>query len=150
MSRFRHTDILLEMIELCQERMTEVRQQLGYYRASVYKAEMAGQISSNIGQLRTVAEIFGDVMVQESFKDYEAMASMGIASYMPGECSLSQRVTSLLASLETQLSRLSVQIAARSLPLTEQALASAVAKHRNQLLALCRQGSRQWAFFQSL
>lgn len=150
MSKFRHTDILLEMIELCQERMTELRQQLGYYRASVYKAEMSGQIASNIERLRMVAEIFGDVMVQEAFKDYEAMASMGIAGYIPGECSLSQRVTSLLASLETQLARLQFAIASRALPLSQEDLQSAVEKKRDQLLALCRHGSRQWAFFQSL
>ncbi len=138
------------MIDLCQERMTEVRQQLVYYRASVYKTETSRQIADRIDQLRLVGDIFGDVMVQEAFQDYEAMASAGAMTYVPGECSFSTRVTSLLSSLDRQLNRLNVQLANRSLPVSEEVLADAVVKHRTQLLALCHQGSRQWTFFQSL
>ena len=150
MSRFRHTDILLEMIDLCQERMTEVRQQLVYYRASVYKDETSRQIASNIDQLRLVGDIFGDVMLQEAFQDYDAMTKSGVLHHVPGECSFSIRMTVLLTTLDRQLARLNQQLLSRSLPVSEEVLADAVIKHRNQLLARCRQGSRQWAFFEAL
>ena len=51
MSRLRHLDILVELIELCHERMSEVRQQLIYYRASVYKQETSTQIAGKVEQL---------------------------------------------------------------------------------------------------
>lgn len=151
MSRLRHLDIFVELIELCHERMNEVRQQLVYYRASVYKHETSGQIHAKIEHMRLIAGFFGDLMVQESFHDYETMSGPGVMTLPPGECSFSTRVTALLASLEHHLIRLGHDALARNIePETEAALQDAIRAHRTELLALCRHGSRQWAFFQSL
>jgi hypothetical protein len=151
MSRFRHTDILVELIDLCQERTIEVRQLLAYYRASVYKGEMAVQINDKIEQLRLLAGLFGDVLLCESFKDYEEMAKDGAVPTVPGECSFSRRVAMLSGALDGHLDRLGRQLASRSLlPTSEAELADSVRKHRTALLALCRHGSRPWTFFQSL
>ena len=152
MSRLRHTDIIVELIDLCQERMTDVRQQLVYYRASVYKGETAAQIGDTLTQLRLVATLLGDEMLAEAFIDYDAMAKAGVMSVAPGECSFSMRVTTLLFALEGQLARLTRQGTPRNAVPQEGdvILAEAVRERRSELLALCRQGTRQWAFFESL
>jgi hypothetical protein len=152
MSRLRHVDILVEMNELCHDLMTEIRQQLAYYRASVYKDETAGVINKKVDQLRLVASLFGDELLLEPVRDYEAMAKAGAMSYVPGECSLSKRIGVLLTGVETQLARLSQELSSRgtALQLNDKDFARALQKHRQQLLALCRHGSRQWAFFQAL
>jgi hypothetical protein len=137
------------MIELCQDLMTEIRQQLAYYRASVYKDETRAAIDTRIDQLRLVAELFGDEGPGEAFKDYEAMAKAGAMHYVPGECSLSKRIGTLLASLDSDLSRLSAHHSSGD-PFSGKEFETAVRKHRSQLLAACRHGSRQWAFFQML
>jgi hypothetical protein len=152
MSRLRHVDILVEMSDLCHELMTEISQQLAYYRASVYKDEAAGVIQKKVEQLRLVTSLFGDEMLMEPVRDYEAMAKTGAMNYIPGECSLSKRVGALTTSLEAQLSRLSQELSSRgtALQLNDKDFARGLQKHRQQLLALCRYGSRQWAFFQAL
>lgn len=152
MSRLRHVDILVEMRELCHDLMTEIRQQLAYYRASVYKDEAAGVINKKVDQLKLVASLFGDELLLEPVRDYEAMAKAGAMNYVPGECSLSKRVGSLLSGLESQLSRINQELSSRgtALQLNDKDFARALQKHRQQLLALCRYGSRQWAFFQAL
>lgn len=155
MSRFRPSDILLELIDLSGERMDELRQQLVYYRASVYKDETSSQIHEKIEQLRLICGFLGDDTIQESFKDYEVMATLGVMNYVPGECSFSRRVTTLLANLGDALMKLGKKVASRDVAPTNEVtvtddLAKAVREHRNALLALCRHGSRQWTFFQSL
>lgn len=151
MSRFSHIDILVELTELCQEIMAEIAQQLIYYRASVYKQEMGQQLEPKLGQLRTVAEMIGDRMILEPFHDYDAMANANPMNYVPGECSLSVRVSCLLKGLEDQLGALNHRLhtqrdgfdAARDLPKTVQ-------RRRKELMAICRQGSRHHLFFQTL
>lgn len=153
MSRLRHVDILVELIDLCRERMDEVRQQLVYYRASVYKGETAGVIGGQIDQLKVLGDLFGDEALLEAFSDFEAMAKAGAMLPVPGECSLSKRVTHLLATLDHHLGRVGQAVANKAHETAtgdDPAFADAVRKHRDQLLALCRHGSRQWAFFQAL
>jgi hypothetical protein len=154
MSGFRHADIFVELNELCHDLMNDIRQQLAYYRVSVYKTETGAIITKKIEQLRLVTSLFADPELSEPIKDYDAMVAAGISAYVPGECSLSNRVTCLLQSLEGHLEQFTSQLRTGT-PETLQLvppreLAKSVQKHRRQLLALCRHGSRQWAFFQSL
>ena len=151
MSRFRHTDILVELIELCQERMAEIRQQLTYYRASVYKGETGDHVLSRIEHLRLVTGLFGDDLVREAFKDFDAMSKAGALNYIPGECSFSKRVGMLLSTLEENLGRLNDgNRGGSSGEPPAQEFTAHVKKHRQELLAICPQGSRQWSFFQAL
>jgi hypothetical protein len=141
----RHQDILLELVELCQETIAEVRQQLVYYRASVYKQETSVNLNTKIDHLRLLASFFADDQIDEVLRDYEAMAANPIAYYVPGECSLAQRVTSLLQGLERQLAG-----AAMKQQQITQDLSQTLKRHRSQLLALCKHGSRQYNLFQNL
>jgi hypothetical protein len=151
MSRLRLTDILCELVDLSHDRVTEIRQQLVYYRASVYKDETASYITVRIDQMRVLAELLADDPMLEAFKDYDAMATAGIMHFVPGECSFSTRVARLLAEVTPRLERMHQQIVTRGAePEIESQFAATVRKHRTQLLALCREGTRQWAFFEAL
>ena len=154
MSRLRYGDILVEMIELCHERMTEVRQQLVYYRASVYKGETLAHMAERVEQLRVVAGLFGDAML-DAFVDFDAMSKVGAMQLAPGECSFSTRVTCLLQNLDASLTRIGRELQAREAaptndPTGEAGLAEAVRKNRDALLAICRQGTRTYTFFQNV
>lgn len=151
MSRFRHMDVLVEMIELSLERLSEIRQRLVYYRASVYKDETVGTINGTIDGLRILGTLLGDDQLVEAFKDYDAMSKAGAMAVVPGECSFSVRVACLMLALDRSLSRMHNDALNRSVALAaDTAFEGTIMKHRNQLVALCRAGSRQWTFFQSL
>lgn len=155
MSRFRHTDILVELIELCHERMNEIRTQLSYYRASVYKGETATQIEERMEHLRLIAGLFGDETLADAFTDCDAVKAASVNSpgfdYVPGECSFSKRVSMLLKTLDENLERLHQGTFAReSQKELQTAFTDAVKAQKTQLLAICRAGSRQWSFFSAL
>ena len=151
MSRLRHTDILCELVELGQERTLELRQKLVYYRASVYKDETATAIVVRIDQLRLLANLLADDPLQEAFKDFDAMSKAGAMSSFPGECSFSKRVSSLLVAVTASLDHLHSESVSRGVQTANDvAFTDVVRQHRDALLALCRHGSRQWAFFQAL
>jgi hypothetical protein len=150
MSRLRHVDIFIEMLELGHDIMNEIRQQLIYYRASVYKDEMARQIAAKVEQLQLLGELLGDEPTKEALTDYEALRAEGAMNCIPGECSFSKRVTLLLGGLDHAFKGLQGRLTTVAAPEQEKEFANVVRQHRNQLLALCRHGSRQWAFFTAL
>lgn len=149
MSRLRHVDIFVEMLDLGQDLLTEIRQQLTYYRASVYKDETAKQINEKVTELTLLADLLGDEGMREALTDYEALLSETINS-VPGDCLFSKRVTLLLGTLDQAFRNIQSRLTNPSNPQQDQELTESVRKHRHKLLALCRHGSRQWAFFTSL
>jgi hypothetical protein len=151
MSRLRHVDIFIEMLELGHDIMNEIRQQLIYYRASVYKDETARQIAAKIDQLQLLGELLNDEPTKEALTDYEALRAEGAMNCVPGECSFSKRVTLLLGGLDHAFKGLlQGRLSADAAPEQESEFADVVRQHRNKLLAACRHGSRQWAFFTAL
>lgn len=149
MSCLRHIDISIEMLELGQELLTEIRQQLVYYRASVYKDETALQINAKVAEIALLADLLGDDSMREALTDYEALRQE-LTPPVPGECHFSKRVSLLLGTLDQAIRAMQGRLSTPSNPEQDQQLADSVRKHRHKLLALCRHGSRQWAFFTSL
>lgn len=150
MTRFRQLDILVELIELCKERSIDIRQQLVYYRASVYKHEMAATIKTRLSDLRLLSDMLGEELVMESFRDFDMRATNAEAICAPGECTFSHRVAILLAELDHHFHGLAQGLAGRSLdPEKEPPLDEVIRNNRAQLIALCRHGSRQRRFFES-
>lgn len=151
MSKVCHLDVLAELHELCQDIVQGIRNELRYYRASVYKDESAKNINRRLDQLRFIVDVIDDEMVREPFQDFEAEAKASINFYVPGECPFFGRVTRLLGNLEEQLSLMEESVAhSRNSLHNDSNLTRAVKKHRRQLLGMCRQGSRPWCFFQSV
>jgi len=150
MTRFRQLDILVELVELCKERTTDIRQQLVYYRASVYKHEMASTITTRLSDLRLLSNMLSDDLVMEPFRDFDMRAMNAEATCAPGECSFSHRVAILLSELEHQLHQMAQGLPGRTLdPEKEPTLDALVRKNQAQLVALCRHGSRQRRFFEA-
>jgi len=151
MSRIAQADILMELVELSRDVAQDLTQQLSYYRASVYKEESATDIAAKIDQLRMIATLFGDPWELEPFRDYEAMIAGQVAAVYPGECLFSRRVSTLLSAIDDHLNELCQKMPRQTIDTKgQQDLTDKVKKHRRELLAICRQGSRQWAFFQTL
>lgn len=149
MSRFGHADILLELVDLCREISGEIDHQLNYYRASVYKQETATVIKKKIEHLRLVSNLIGDDHLSEIFHDHDAVVAAGALNYIPGECSFSARTTGLLKNMLDHLDALT-RLHGNSHTRVPTPLAKKVQQHRSQLLSLCRHGSRQWSFFQTV
>jgi hypothetical protein len=148
MSRMSRSDIILELVELSKEVSNEIGQQLNYYRVSVYKNETASLIKDRIDNLKVIAGLFCDEMVLEPFRDYEATVSNGNVYTAPGECAFSSRVGSLLKGFSDAMDK--VQNVSHQNSQNDKSLATGIQKHRRKILSLCRQGTRQWAFFSSL
>ena len=150
MARFAHLDIVSELVELCQETLGDIRQQLCYYRASVYKNETASQINQQIALLETVAQLLADDLFSECFSDFQAIEVNGNSRTVQGECSFSTRVSHLLVSLDSQLVEVADRASRQQGQINPMELAKNVQNHRKELLGLCRQGSRQWSFFEAI
>ncbi len=149
MSRYDYSDIMMELIELCRELKSDILQQLNYYRASVYKTETGKVIERKIEQMRIVANLIGAELLTDAFHDYEEMKKSGPLLVAPGECVLSVRVMNLLQACEKIFEDLTLDRQQRQGG-DRQQFARNVQKHRRELLSMCRQGTRQWAFFNGL
>ncbi len=149
MTRLSPLDLVIELSELCRDIVSEVRHQLNYYRASVYKDETSRHITHRVEKLRLVANLMNDETLVEAFRDHDAEKAMGVAAYVPGECSFSTRTTRLLQTIEKHSGVLIDQAHHRQLNFVSKSLARDVQKHRRELLQICKHGSRQWAFFQA-
>ncbi len=152
MSRNRNFDIAVEMFELIDELCKELRQDLVYFRASVYKTEAAGAMGNKIEKLRFLADIFPDPALLDAFDDFDAEARDALAYYVPGECSYTARTTRLLSGLEAQMNELRATAARSRFDHMQGAdnLTSRVRRCRSELLEICRHGSAHWNFFQGI
>lgn len=149
MSRNR-LDIMMELLELGRDVIDEIKHQLVYYRASVYKHETAKQISDRIIQLHTVAEIISDEMILDLFRDFEATAGNGNMKSIPGECAFSSRITTLTQGLIEQFTQFESNMRSTQNDSQDRELSRVLEKNKHKLIGMCRQGTRQWAFFRSL
>lgn len=153
MPRIDYKDIINELMELCRELCSDIKLQLNYYRASVYKHEMANTIDLKIEKLELIVKLMGNEMLLEPFKDYEATIRNGNIIPIPGECSLSSRVTRLISNLENHMQTLESSLVDSKPTHTYQSyqgLTVNIQKHKQKILSLCKQGSRQWDFFHTL
>ena len=150
MSQYRATDILFELIELSHERIDEVRCQVAYYRASAYKRETAAIIDAKLAHLERVSGLFGDEMLCESFADFAAVHESSGQNCAPGECLYTQRIGMLLHAIDAHLARLYRALVTHTWSADVGELVDAVRTHRQDLLALCSEGSRHWTFFKSI
>lgn len=149
MPRYDRGDILMELIELCRDIKSEIHQQLTYYRVSVYKAETAEQIEAKVKQLETLAGFLGNEQLIDAFHDYEAMKKNGYKTIVPGECFLSHRIANLFQSIELMFEMMLMDLRLANASDTRE-LTKNVMKNRQQLLSICRHGSRQWQFFNGI
>jgi hypothetical protein len=150
MGRLNQSDIMIELVDLAGELTSEVRQQLLYYRASVYKDETARQIRDSIERLRTISDLIGADILAEAFEDHDEMLARGAQEYVPGECSFSKRTVHLLGQLDIAFAELSQGLKAgfetiRVAPDFQNRFLA----FKGEIVSMCRYGSRHWSFFQT-
>ena len=141
MARIRHSDLLIELAEICRDIAMDLRQRLGYYRASAYKSDAARHINVRVDQLRAIFQVLGDDALNESMADHDAILDQGAQLLAAGECTLTVRVGILLAQMEPALGALVRRSNQAQGTLRDDTL-KILQRHRNTLLAICPEGSR--------
>ncbi|MDA9951085.1 hypothetical protein N9D31_00795 [Oligoflexaceae bacterium] len=151
MARVNYHDVLHEMIELSTEVMREIRHQLFYYNASVYKNDLAYNIKRKVENLRLVIELSGQDELIEFFRDHDAMLNSGHFQEAPGECAFAARTTILVSGLDAAIKEFDALLKSKNrVRVDTRDLSKKLYRHRRDLIAICKHGSRHRAFFQSI
>lgn len=151
MQKYDSRYVATELIELFRDVANEIRLQLEYYRASVYKNESADIIRTKIAQLKIIGQVLCSAALIECFLDYEATVINGNQRVSPGECLFSSRISALLSTLTQIISEFESKPAHQNIvDVSPKEFAKLVQRHRRQLLSMCRQGSDHWSFFNHL
>jgi hypothetical protein len=152
MSRYRHSDILTELIELSLDICGGIRMQLNYYRATVYKQDLAGTINRKVEALRTVSILSGEELLKEPLRDYDVMLENAHLHYNPGECSYTVRCTQLMSSTLEACEELrdQMEFEQQKYRLTNREFSKNIQRNRRKLMSIARKGTRQHIFFSSL
>lgn len=137
-------DMVLELFDLAKEIIDDLKYQLTYYRASVYKHETAQVIEQRILHLRTITSLLGDDGLAEPFRDYDATFAMD-GNGLHDDCVLSLRVTQLLQGLLDHMTVLQQE----PLKITRD-VSRSIFKQRHKILKMCREGTPRWDFFRTL
>ncbi len=100
------TNIAQEFLEVITDFVADLKQQLSYYRASVYKAEAVHLIEGRINDIYPIMQLVNVEEFLDTLADYQALkdaAMRGDFSGMvlsPGDCSVSFRVSKLISQLD--------------------------------------------------
>lgn len=149
MARFRYSDLVLELAELCQEIKKDLQQRLRYYRASAYKIDAAKPINERIDQLRAIFDILADEDLLEAMADHDAILDHGAQMLAAGECSVTARVGVLISGMDLAITSL-VRKYGQSQSQIRVETIKALHRHRSTLLNICREGSRSWELLRGL
>jgi hypothetical protein len=155
MSYFRQLDILVELIDLCQDIIADLRQKLSFYRASVYKIENHNQIRASVEDLAVVLKILGDKDLSQFWSSFHShfkeTPPEGEQRLPPGESHFSFQLGIFLCGIDQALSDYYHQITTKTDHGTEWLeMLDMIRFNRQTLLALCKNNSKQYHFLQSL
>lgn len=149
MSKYRICDVMWELAEFSKDLLSDLRQQLHYHRASVYKTETAKELNLHVEQLRALCAIMGDDILNEMMADFDAVARSCGQMSAAGECTLTTRITRLISDAEPALNQFQKRVARNRSVLGQEQL-QAIAAKRRALLSVCRQGTRSWELLKNL
>lgn len=149
MARFRYSDLVLELAELCQEIKKDLQQRLRYYRASAYKFDAAKPINERIDQLRAIFDILADPDLLDAMADHDAIMEHGPQMLAAGECSVTARVGILVSGMDFALAGM-VRRHGNSQSQLRVETIKALHRHRSTLMNICREGSRSWELLRGL
>ena len=164
MSRLRYGDFMVEIADLAADILDDIRQQTAYYRASVYKNEAINTIHRRVDHLAFVGRILKDDALAECVNDYRASDNDDRPTYdaakpddhlqQSPDCLVTLRVMRLLldATVVVEAMRAGARAHGSEGSNSNQTrrISTAITRHRRDLLAISRQGSRSWSFLQSL
>jgi hypothetical protein len=145
----RYGDVIVEMSDLASDILDDIRQQMAYYKASAYKTEAIANIQRRVDNLAFISRILKDENLAECVSDYRA-AEQHVRTPVPGECSVSVRVMRLLLDATQVIECLRASAREASATSQSKQIITTITRHRRDLLAMSRHGSRSWTFLQSL
>lgn len=166
MSRLRFGDVIFEIADLASDVLDEIRQQTTYYRASVYKNEALGLIKRRVDHLAFISRILKEDSLAECVNDYRASENhshsfpTGTADQddqqphqVSDVCAVTMRVMRLLLDAERVLEEIRISARARATEGNDaghsRQIVTTITRHRRDLLAMSRHGSRSWSFLQT-
>ena len=149
MATIRYGDVIVELLELCEEIRADIHQHLLFYRASVYKTDGAKIINQKVAHLRLIFSIIGNDLLHDAIADFDAMSQLSAQSAAPGECPLTARVSRLSATIEPIIKELQRRNANKNSVIRDEFKRTLV-EHRRALLGICRRGTRSWELLRSL
>ncbi len=141
MASVRHSDLILELVEVCRDIRADLQSRLAYYRASAYKHESVKQINSRIDQLRAIFQILADTDLDDAMADHDAVLEGGGNGLFAGDCSVTTRISLLLAGMEPALTSL-VRRFSQSQSAVRPETVRVILRHKQTLMHVCREGSR--------
>lgn len=169
MSRLRYGDVIVELSDLASDILDDIRQQVAYYRASVYKSEALTIIHRRVDHLAFISRILKDDNLAECVSDYRAAGqhSRGLVAKNTAinqddeddvqadeaqftQCSVTVRVMRLLVDATAVIESMRESARDGSASPHSRQIVSSITRHRRDLLAMSRHGSRAWTFLQSL
>ena len=149
MIRLRYSDLVFELSDICKGLKSELQQHLLYYRASAYKDEAIRNIDQRVDQLRAVFQILADADLNEALSDHDAVWGQGPQMLAAGDCTVSARISILIAGMDPALNALTRRFA-QSLSAVRPETVAVMKRHRSTLLNVCSEGSRTREILRSL
>jgi hypothetical protein len=147
MNYLRQLDMLVEMLDLCQQLIAELRHQLSYFKASVYKHEAQENIDSKIQILGILIGIIGDEVSKDLWEDF-CSSKLNSNCSPPGECSFSLKVGILLGGLDEALNCFYNQITLKATEFeSPEKIAESIRVNKSKILTVCNKNSKQYSIF---
>lgn len=143
MTRVRYSDLVLELVDVSRELKNDLVHRLRYYRASAYKQDTAKSINERVAQLRAIFQVLADDDLNEAMADHDAILEQGPQMLATGDCTVTARVNILISEMEPALAAL-VRRFGQSQSVVREETVKTLQRHRQTLLAVCREGSRSW------
>lgn len=145
--RRNYSDITIELLDLSNEIITELTAQLNYYQVSIYKEESLKAIELKIRSLKFISKVLASQDLLDIFEDYHAekMYSKSLANN--AICPFFMRVNRLIQQFKKEITK--IQSNSCLIDSTKYDLKKSVIKFKNELVAICPNGSRSRHFFKS-
>ncbi|MCX6117501.1 MAG: hypothetical protein NT027_08170 [Proteobacteria bacterium] len=149
MLRYRTCDVMVEMVDFAVELISESQQLVVYHKACTYKAETALKLNHKLSQIQSIVKIFNDDMLNDLLLDFKEIDSQIGQGLSPGECRLSWTVARMAQDFVPALSEFRRRAQSRRGPISDLQI-QAMQGSRNQLLSVCRKGTRSWELLKNL
>ena len=151
MNDLRQLDILVEILELCQHLIAELRHQLLYFKASVYKNEAQALLDEKLGVLGILIEILGDENSSDLWTAFSSKEPLFSAHTPPGECSFSIKLALLLGGLDEALQKFYSQINLKAEALASpEKITESLRLNKRKILTLCSEQDRKYAIIEGI
>ncbi len=152
MTKDRYMDVVSELVEACVEYTFDIKQQLRFYGASVYKHEIVYVVNRKITNIRTILEFLKDKKTLDCVKRYSANqivdGNQKISSSASGSFEL--KVEALVKEIIYGLDEFVEEVNSNPRFFAGRDFRRELRYQRKKLSSACRRGSRTRQMIQSI